>query len=150
MRKILSLLMAIMTTMVVCATSITMPATTLDLQDPSMVEDAAWYGETAYYLDNDVLVVSGYESYKSVTNQTWITYASTGSSANTWNELAPFKGSSYYTNASYATLQAGRYTAYLVTNCDSVWLYGKNNAASKYLLMNIYDVTGSTATSIDD
>ena len=50
-----------------------------------MVEDADWYGETAYYLDNDVLVVSGYESYKSVANQTWITFLSTGSSSNTWD-----------------------------------------------------------------
>lgn len=132
------------------ATSITMPATALDLQSPTMVTTAGWTGEKAYYLDDDVLVVSGYESYKSVAKQTWITFLSTGSSDNTWDALAPFKGSSYYTSAKYATLQAGRYTAYLVKGCDSVWVYGYNNGATKYLTMKIYDVTGSEATSIDD
>ena len=153
MRKIFSMIAAILfagSMMMVNATTIAMPATALDLQNPSVVTDAGWTGEKAYYLDNDVLIASGLESYKSVAKQTWISQASVGSSASTWDELAPFKGSSYYTTASYATLQAGRYLAYLVTNCDSVWAYGYNNAATKYLAMNIYDVTGSEATSIDD
>ena len=147
----LSLLMATVFSMgTVWATTITVPSTTLDLTDPAMVTTQSWYGATAYYLDSKALIISGYESYKSVTNQTWITYASTGSSNTAWDASAPFKGSSYYTNASYATLQAGRYTAYLITGCDSVWLYGKNNSTSKYLVMNIYDVTSSTPSSIDD
>ena len=151
MKKIFSFFAALMaTTVMAFAMEIAVPTTTLDLQDPTMVTTAGWTGEVAYSLDDDVLVVSGYESYKSVTKQTWITFSSTGSSSNTWDALAPFKGSTYYTTASYATLQAGRYTAYLVTGCDSVWLYGKNNAASKYLRMNIYDVTGSSATTLDD
>ena len=121
----------------VWATSIAVPTTTLDLADPGMVTEASWTGETAYYLDKDVLVASGYESYKSVATQTWITFLSTGSSSSTWSASTPFKGSSYYTTASYATLKPGRYTSYLVTNCDSVWCYGYNNAASKYLVMKI-------------
>lgn len=150
MRKILSFLMMTLFSVSMFATSITMPATTLDLQSPTMVTTAGWTGEKAYYLDDDVLVVSGYESYKSVAKQTWITFLSTGSSDNTWDALAPFQGSSYYTSAKYATLQDGRYTAYLVKGCDSVWVYGYNNADTKYLTMKIYDVTGSEATSIDD
>ena len=151
MKKFFSFFAALMaTTVMAFATEIAVPTTTLDLQDPTIVTTAGWYGEVAYSLDDDVLVVSGYESYKSVEKQTWITYATTGSNASTWDALAPFKGSEYYTTASYATLQAGRYTAYLVTGCDSVWLYGKNNSASKYLRMNIYDLTGSSATVVDD
>lgn len=150
MRKILSFFMMTLFSVSMFATSITMPATTLDLQSPTMVTTAGWTGEKAYYLDDDVLVVSGYESYKSVAKQTWITFLSTGSSDNTWDALAPFQGSSYYTSAKYATLQDGRYTAYLVKGCDSVWVYGYNNADTKYLTMKIYDVTGSEATSIDD
>lgn len=132
------------------ATEIAVPATVLDLQDPTMVTTAGWTGEVAYYLDDDVLITSGQESRQSTAKQTWITFLSTGSSNSTWDALAPFKGSDYYTNKAYATLQAGRYTAYLVTGCDSVWLYGKNNGTSKYLRMNIYDVTGSSATTLDD
>ena len=150
MKKFLSLFAAIFFAASMMATSITVPATVLDLQEPTMVEDAEWNGDVSYFLNDDVLVVSGLESYKSVANQTWITFTGTGSSTSTWDALAPFKGSDYYTNKSYATLQAGRYTAYLVTGCDSVWTYGYNNAATKYLAMNIYDLTGSEATVIDD
>ena len=148
MRKIFSFLTAILASVTLAsALEITVPATTLDLQDPSIVTTAGWTGEKAYYLDDDVLIVSGYEAYKSVAKQTWITFLSTGSSSSTWNALAPFKGSDYYTNKSYATLQASRYTAYLVTNCDSVWAYGCNNAATaKYLVMNVYEITGEVAT----
>ncbi len=148
MRKIFSFLTAILASVTLAsALEITVPATTLDLQNPTIVEEAGWTGETAYYLDDDVLIVSGYEAYKSVAKQTWITFLSTGSSSSTWNALAPFKGSDYYTNKSYATLQSNRYTAYLVTNCDSVWAYGCNNAATaKYLVMNVYEITGEVAT----
>lgn len=146
----LSLLMLFCFSVGMRATTITMPATTLDLQNPTMVTTASWTGESAYYLSDTALVVSGYESYKSVTNQTWITFLSTGSSGSTWDALVPFKGSSYYTTASYATLKPGRYTAYRISGCDSVWIYGYNNAATKYLITKIYDVTGSEATSIND
>lgn len=148
MRKIFSFLTAILASVTLAsALEITVPATTLDLQNPTIVEEAGWTGATAYYLDDDVLIVSGYEAYKSVAKQTWITFLSTGSSSSTWNALAPFKGSDYYTNKSYATLQSNRYTAYLVTNCDSVWAYGCNNSATaKYLVMNVYEITGEVAT----
>lgn len=148
MRKIFSFLTAILASVTLAsALEITVPATTLDLQDPSIVTTAGWTGEKAYYLDDDVLIVSGYEAYKSVAKQTWITFLSTGSSSSTWSALDPFKGSDYYTTKSYATLQSSRYTAYLVTNCDSVWAYGCNNAATaKYLVMNVYEITGEVAT----
>lgn len=148
MKKIFSFLTAILASVTLAsALEITVPATTLDLQNPTIVETAGWTGETAYYLDDDVLIVSGYEAYKSVAKQTWITFLSTGSSSSTWKALAPFKGSDYYTNKNYATLQSNRYTAYLVTNCDSVWAYGCNNAATaKYLVMNVYEITGEVAT----
>lgn len=142
--------MAFATAITAHALSISVPTTTLDVRNPTMVQTEDWFGAVAYYLDNKVLVVSGYESYKSVTNQTWITYTGTGSSANTWDASDPFKGSSYYTTASYATLQSDRYTAYLITGCDAVWCYGYNNAATKYLKMDIYDLTGSSVTSVDD
>lgn len=151
MKKIFSFFAALMaTTVMAFATEIAVPETVLDLQDPTMVTTAGWTGEVAYYLDDDVLITSGQESRQSTAKQTWITFSTTGSSNSTWDALAPFKGSDYYTNKAYATLQAGRYTAYLVTGCDSVWLYGKNNSTSKYLRMNIYDVTGSSATTLDD
>lgn len=148
MRKIFSFLTAILASVTLAsALEITVPATTLDLQDPSIVTTAGWTGEKAYYLDDDVLIVSGYEAYKSVAKQTWITFLSTGSSSSTWSALDPFKGSDYYTTKSYATLQSNRYTAYLVTNCDSVWAYGCNNAnTAKYLVMNVYEITGEVAT----
>lgn len=148
MKKIFSFLTAILASVTLAsALEITVPATTLDLQNPTIVETAGWTGETAYYLDDEVLIVSGYEAYKSVAKQTWITFLSTGSSSSTWKALAPFKGSDYYTNKNYATLQSNRYTAYLVTNCDSVWAYGCNNAATaKYLVMNVYEITGEVAT----
>lgn len=148
MRKIFSFLTAILASVTLAsAMEITVPATTLDLQNPTIVEEAGWTGETAYYLDDDVLIVSGYEAYKSVAKQTWITFLSTGSSSSTWNALAPFKGSDYYTNKTYSTLKSDRYTAYLVTNSDSVWAYGCNNAATaKYLVMNVYEITGEVAT----
>ena len=151
MRKILSLMMAVLFAGSLMAMDIAVPATTLDLQTPTMVTSADWYSAKAYYLDDDVLVVSGYDSYKSVAKQTWITFVSTGSSGASWDASAPFKGSTYYTNELYATVQSSRYTAYLVTGCDSVWCYGYNNSATaKYLKMNIYDLTGSTATTISD
>lgn len=148
MKKIFSFLTAILASVTLAsALEITVPATTLDLQNPTIVEESGWTGETAYYLDDDVLIVSGYEAYKSVAKQTWITFLSTGSSSSTWKALAPFKGSDYYTNKNYSTLQSNRYTAYLVTNCDSVWAYGCNNAATaKYLVMNVYEITGEVAT----
>lgn len=148
MKKFFSFLTAILASVTLAsALEITVPATTLDLQNPTIVEEAGWTGETAYYLDDDVLIVSGYEAYKSVAKQTWITFLSTGSSSSTWKALAPFKGSDYYTNKNYSTLQSNRYTAYLVTNCDSVWAYGCNNAATaKYLVMNVYEITGEVAT----
>lgn len=148
MKKFFSFLTAILASVTLAsALEITVPATTLDLQNPTIVETAGWTGETAYYLDDDVLIVSGYEAYKSVAKQTWITFLSTGSSSSTWKALAPFKGSDYYTNKNYSTLQSNRYTAYLVTNCDSVWAYGCNNAATaKYLVMNVYEITGEVAT----
>ena len=148
MKKIFSFFVALMaTTVMASAMEIAVPATTLDLQEPTMVTDAGWAGEVAYYLDDDVLVTSGQESRLSFENQTWITKLNTGSSNNTWDALAPFKGSEFYSNKAYATLQAGRYTAYLVTGCDSVWVYGYNNAnTGKYLIMDVYEIAGEVAT----
>ena len=150
LKKVLLSLIVLSTPMMTNATTITVPATVLDVRNPTMVLESDWEDAVSYYLDNKVLVVSGYASYKSVANQTWITYSSTGSSANAWDALDPFKGSSFYTSAKYATLQAGRYTAYLITGSDEVRCYGYNNAATKYLKMDIYDLTGSSVTSIDD
>ena len=147
MRKILSFLTAILFAGSMMAMEIAVPATTLDLQNPTMVTDAGWAGEVAYYLDDDVLITSGQESRLSFEKQTWITKQNTGSSNNTWDALAPFKGSDFYSNKAYATLQADRYTAYLVTGCDSVWVYGYNNANSgKYLIMDVYEIAGEVAT----
>ena len=118
------------------------PATTLDLATISSSTMGTWTGEKAWYLDNDYLVVSGYESYRSVTNQTWITQASVGSNNSSWAESAPFKGSSYYTTASYATIKSGRYLLYKVTNLKSFKIYGKNNKTNYYLDIFVYKKTG--------
>ena len=147
MRKIFSFLTAILFAGSMMAMEIAVPKTTLDLQNPTMVTDAGWAGEVAYYLDDDVLITSGQESRLSFEQQTWITKLNTGSSNNTWDALAPFKGSDFYSNKAYATLQAGRYTAYLVTGCDSVWVYGYNNAnTGKYLIMDVYEIAGEVTT----
>lgn len=151
MKKIFALLMVLMGSMaIVRATEITVPATTLDLQNPTMVREADWFSGDVYFMNDDVLVVSGYESYKSITTQTWITFSGVGGYSGFWAQARPFRGSDFYIRQSYVTLQEGRYIAYLVTNCDSVMAYGYNNAASKYLVMNIYDVTGSVPATIDD
>ena len=126
------------------------PETTLDLQTITSSTMGTWYGESAWYLDDSYLVVTGYESYKSVENQTWITQLSVGSSGSTWEASAPFKGSSYYTNANYATLQNGRYIVYKVTNLKSLKVYGKNNATSKYLDIFIYTKSGSNYTKVEE
>ena len=147
MKKIFSLFAAILFAGNMMAMEIAVPKTALDLQNPTMVTDAGWAGEVAYYLDDDVLVTSGQESRLSFEQQTWITKLNTGSSNNTWDALAPFKGSDFYSNKAYATMQAGRYTAYLVTGCDSVWVYGYNNAnTGKYLIMDVYEIAGEVTT----
>ena len=128
------------------------PESTLDLQAITSTTMGTWYGTNAWYLDDDYLIVTGYESYKSVANQTWITQASVGSSASTWStvENEPFQGSSYYTNASYATIQAGRYLLYKVTNLKSLKVYGKNNSTSKYLDIFIYTKSGDDYTKVEE
>ena len=126
------------------------PETTLDLQTITSSTMGTWYGESAWYLDDSYLVVSGYESYKSVGDQTWIAQKSVGSNDATWDASAPFKGSSYYTNAKYATLQNGRYIVYKVTNLKSLKVYGKNNSTSKYLDIFIYTKSGSNYTKVEE
>jgi hypothetical protein len=126
------------------------PSTTLNLQTITSSTMGTWNGTTSWYLDDDYLIVSGYESYKSVSNQTWITQASVGSNQDTWDASAPFKGSSYYTNKYYATIQAGRYLLYKVTNLKSLKVYGKNNSTSKYLDIFIYTKTGNDYTQVEE
>ena len=119
------------------------PASTLDLQTITSSTMGTWNDEISWYLDDDYLIVSGYESCKSVTDQTWITQSSVGSSNIAWGASSPFKGSSYYTNGSYATIQSGRYLLYKVTNLKSLKVYGKNNSTTKYLDIFIYTKSGN-------
>ena len=154
MRKILSLVTALMASVAFAYADpfaeVVVPASTLDFYNPAMVEEAAWYSsEKAYWLDQNVLVTSGYESYRSVGTQTWMTQQSAGSSSSTWDALPPFRGSNFYKVASYATLQESRYIAYRVTNCDSVWAYGYNSAATKYLYMEAYEVSNPETASLN-
>ena len=114
------------------------PSSTLNLKTITSSTMGTWNGTKSWYLCNDTLIVSGYESYKSVSNQSWITHANVGSSSSTWSASTPFKGSSYYTNAYYATIQSGRYLLYKVTNLKSIKVYGRNNSTSKYLDVFIY------------
>ena len=131
------------------AMEVAVPATVLDLQNPTSIE-AGWYGTIAYSLSTNALVVSGYESYKSVDKQTWITQESVGSTGIEWAGEAPFKGSAYYSNATAAQLNSSRHIAYLITGCDSIWCYGYNNSATCYLAMNIYELTDAPVAVIDD
>ena len=131
------------------AMEVAVPATVLDLQNPTSIE-AGWYGTIAYSLSKNALVVSGYESYKSVDKQTWITQESVGSTGIEWAGEAPFKGSAYYSNATAAQLNSSRHIAYLITGCDSIWCYGYNNSATCYLAMNIYELTDAPVAVIDD
>lgn len=131
------------------AMEVAVPATVLDLQNPTSIE-AGWYGTIAYSLSTNALVVSGYESYKSVDKQTWITQESVGSTGIEWAGEAPFKGSAYYSNATAAQLNSSRHIAYLITGCDSIWSYGYNNSATCYLAMNIYELTDAPVAVIDD
>lgn len=125
----------------------TLPTATMDLKTVSEETIGNWADKTSYELSDDYLVVSGYASYKSVSNQNWITHSSVGNSASTWETVEgyPFKGSSYYTTGSYATIQSGRYLVYRVTNCKSVSIYGKNNSTTKYLSVKIYEVSEGVA-----
>ena len=88
------------------------PASTMDLKTITASAMGTWNGTKSWYLDDDYLIVTGYESYKSVTNQTWITHVNVGSTSSSWEASDPFKGSSNYTNAYYATIQSGRYLAF--------------------------------------
>ena len=126
------------------------PASTLDLKTVTSSTMGTWYGAKAWYLDDDYLIVTGYESYKSVANQTWITQAGVGNNGSTWEASDPFKGSSYYTNAFYATIQSGRYLLYKVTNMKSLKVYGKNSSTSKYLDIFIYTKSGDVYTKIEE
>ena len=126
------------------------PSSTLDLQTITSSTMGTWNGNTSWYLDDDYLIVSGYESYRSVANQTWITQSSVGSSTSSWDASTPFKGSSYYTNASYATFQSGRYLLYKVTNLKSLKVYGKNNSTTKYLDIFIYTKSGDDYTKVEE
>ena len=126
------------------------PATTLNLQTITSSTMGTWNGATSWYLDDDYLIVTGYESYKSVANQTWITQASVGSSSGTWAASTPFKGSTYWTTANYATIKADRYLLYKVTNLKSFKLYGKNNSTSKYLDIFIYTKSGDDYTKVEE
>ena len=126
------------------------PATTLDLKTITSSTMGTWQDAKSWYLDDEYLVVSGYASYKSVANQTWITQASAGNSGSTWDESAPFKGSSYYTTASYTTIQGGRYLLYKVTNLKSLKVYGKNNATTKYLDIFIYTKSGDVYNKVEE
>ena len=126
------------------------PASTLDLKTITSSTMGTWNGETAWYLDDDYLIVEGYESYKSVANQTWITHASVGSSNSTWEASAPFKGSSYYSTAAYATIKSGRYLLYKVTNMKSLKVYGKNNKTTIYLDIFIYTKSGDDYTKVEE
>ena len=120
MKKIFSLMCALWAcVMMGFAMEVAVPATVLDLQNPTPIE-AGWYGTIAYSLSKNALVVSGYESYKSVGKQNWITQANVGSTSVEWAGDAPFKGSAYYTNANAAQLNSGRDIAYLITGCDSI------------------------------
>lgn len=150
MKKILSLMCALWAcVMMDFAMEVAVPATVLDLQNPTSIE-AGWYGTIAYSLSKNALVVSGYESYKSVDKQTWITQESVGSTGIDWAGEAPFKGSAYYSNATAAQLNSSRHIAYLITGCDSIWCYGYNNSATCYLAMNIYELTDAPVAVIDD
>ena len=150
MKKILSLMCALWAcVMMDFAMEVAVPATVLDLQNPTSIE-AGWYGTIAYSLSTNALVVSGYESYKSVDKQTWITQESVGYTGIEWAGEAPFKGSAYYSNATAAQLNSSRHIAYLITGCDSIWCYGYNNSATCYLAMNIYELTDAPVAVIDD
>ena len=131
------------------AMEVAVPATVLDLQNPTAIE-AGWYGTIAYSLSENALVVSGYESYKSVGKQTWITQESVGSTGIDWAGEAPFKGSAYYSNATAAQLNSSRHIAYLITGCDSIWCIGYNNSSTCYLAMNIFDLTDQLVGTVDD
>lgn len=151
MKKIFAFMMGLIASISIGhATEITLPGTTLDLLAPTMIQEAGWYGSVAYFMNKDVLVITGYESYKSVNTQTWISALGAGSQGSSWAQQKPFRGSAYYTNQSYTKMQEGTYLAYLVTNCDSVMAYGYNNAASKYLAMNIFEMSGDIPAIIDD
>lgn len=126
------------------------PTTTMDLQTITSSTMGTWNGAISWYLDDDYLIVTGYESYKSVGNQTWITQSSVGNSGSSWDASSPFKGSSYYTTANYATLQSGRALVYKVTNLKSLKVYGKNNSTSKYLDIFIYTKSGSNYTKVEE
>ena len=126
------------------------PSTTLDLATITSSTMGTWNGTISWSLSDDYLVVSGYESFKSVSTQTWITQASVNNSGSSWDALDPFKGSSYYTNANYATIQSGRYLLYKVTNLKSFKVYGKNNATSKYLDIFVYTKSGSVYTKVEE
>lgn len=126
------------------------PSTTLDLQTITSSTMGTWSGAVSWYLDNDYLIVTGYESYQNVSDQTWITQSSVGNSASSWDASSPFKGSSYYTNKNYATIQAGRYLLYKVTNLKSLKVYGKNNSTSKYLDIFIYTKSNNDYTRVEE
>lgn len=149
MKKLLLTLLTVV--MSVSAWAYTLPTSTMDLKTITARTMGTWQDASSYELSDNWLVVSAYASYKSVGTgkQTWITHTSAGNSASTWETLSgePFKGSSYYTTASYTTIQKDRNIVYRVKNCKSVKVYGKNNSSSKYLQINIYEVTDGTAAT---
>ncbi|MBQ7424131.1 MAG: chitobiase/beta-hexosaminidase C-terminal domain-containing protein [Prevotella sp.] len=130
------------------------PTSTLDLKTITSNNMGTWKDAKSWYLDDNYLIVSGYASYQSVSNQKWITYTGTGSSnsnvTTNWVASDPFKGNTYYTTGNYATLQSGRAIVYKVTNLKSLKVYGKNNSTSKYLDIFIYTKSGDDYTKVEE
>ena len=154
MKKMYTKLLMLMAMMLVSNSlwAYTLPTGTMDLRTIKESSMGTWIDKVSYSLDDNYLIISGYASYKSANTddkkgQAWITQTSAGNSANTWEEKEPFKGSGYYTTASYTTIQSGRNLVYRVKNCKSFSLYGKNNAAKKNLVINIFEVTDGKAST---
>ena len=127
-----------------------LPATTLTLPT---IPTEGWKGAvtpTYYKADNSsVYVFSPYELYQSVSNLTWTTQNSGGSSSSSVEEKSPFPAASVFTGFKAATLNEtskGPY-AYRVTNCIKVYAYVKSGSNKKRTItLAAYEISG-TGTS---
>ncbi len=148
------------------APTFNMPTTTLTL--PHFSADN-WGGKvvTPYFEKGDTIILSAYESYQSISTQSWISTNGSGSSSitdikNLWTAPAPFcggqaygttqqddKGNNKYAYASTKT-ESERVYSYRVTNCTDAMAYvasGSNQKRTVYIEAYEISTDGTASTT---